>query len=181
MVPSTQGTEYSTANSQPRSKLQALSQAGVHFKNADESDDFNDIDEDASWQVERNISATQAWRMLGFSESKRTEDTWSTVRTQSQKGDTGNAKDLAKSAAGKSLNATNEVSDDNAAEVQYISDMDVEQDGDGDDQVAADSDDEGNMEMDSDEPELQEMAAAGKSTIKLVKVRGEGTLSYCSQ
>lgn len=172
-IPTTQETEYSVVNSQPRSQPLPTSQSSLQQRKSGADvgvdDDFDDFDEDV-------VSATQAWKILGFSESNGEQDTWSTVRTQSQKGDTGNVKDLAKSSTGKSLKAIEDNRDEDVVQGDVKRNLpgafetDIELEDDGDDEPADDSQEEDDMEVDSDEPDLQEMAAAGKSTIALVKV-----------
>lgn len=167
VLPHTQGTDYSATNTQP----------GVQFKDVpivyDDDTGFNDFDEDASWRVERDLSDTGAWRRM-FAGSRTTDDTWSTTRTQSQKGDTGNTRDLAKSSTGRSLRSVQEqLSPPDAGatsrSVPGTFHMEVEED-EGDDGPLTGSQEDDNMDLDSDEPDLKEMAAAGKSTITLVKV-----------
>lgn len=132
-MPSTQDTEYST-----------------HLgSQAQSSQKLGDLDEDDSWPMvdEKLAAANPAWTPFGF--AKEDSMTWSTLPTESQRGDTRSTQ-----------NATN-----NAGEMKESLVKNVPGAFDIDTDVPDDA------ELDLGESELDELnLEAGKSTVSLVKV-----------
>ncbi|KAH7930951.1 hypothetical protein BV22DRAFT_1108849 [Leucogyrophana mollusca] len=151
-MPSTQETEYSSAvDSQPQA-----APAGKVI----------DIDDDDSWPLEEKLAAAnQGWTPFNFNAAKEDSMTWSTLPTESQRGDTGPRR----SDSEGRLEKQTDHSDSVAPNLPGTFQMDVDHPQKTDADAFSDAEDESVM----DTSDLDEMALEpGQSTVNLVDKSG---------
>ncbi|TFY81947.1 hypothetical protein EWM64_g2063 [Hericium alpestre] len=118
---------------------------------------INDLDDDDSWRLDDKFGATnQMWTPIGLA-SKEDSMTWSTLPSQSQRGDT----------APLALNKLSE-QQGRASGNGSLSDMEVDE---PEDHPATEAD-LGEADMDEYETDLDDVLDAGKSTVSLVDKAG---------